>query len=101
MTSEPEELTADLERRLAVARALATEHGAPLGFHDEQDQLDWDRKGQALLRELDVLSSVVTDEMIERGARVLEEKRDHHSPCLACRDDAVLVLRAALEVTDA
>lgn len=47
------ELTGDLERRLIVARALAAEHGAPLGFHDEQDQLDWDRKAQALLRELD------------------------------------------------
>jgi hypothetical protein len=42
----------NLELRLIVARALAAEHGAPLGFHDEEDQLDWDRKAQAVLREL-------------------------------------------------
>lgn len=45
----------DLERRLIVARALATEHGMPLGFYNEADQLDWDRKAQAVLRELDGL----------------------------------------------
>lgn len=45
-----------LERRLIVARALASEHGAPLGSHDEEDQLNWDRKACAVLRELDALS---------------------------------------------
>lgn len=45
----------DLERRLIVARALAMEHGAPLGFHDEEDQLEWDRRACAVLRELDAL----------------------------------------------
>lgn len=46
---------ADLDRRLIVARALAAEHGAPLGFYGEEDQLDWDRKAQGVLRELDAL----------------------------------------------
>lgn len=47
----------DIERRLIVARALASEHGAPLGFHDEEDQLYWDRKACAVLRELDALDA--------------------------------------------
>lgn len=38
--------------RLIVARALAAESGEPLGFWDEEDQLDWDRKAVAVLREL-------------------------------------------------
>jgi hypothetical protein len=44
---------ADLERRLILARAFADEHGLPLGFHDERDQLDWDRKACEVLRLLD------------------------------------------------
>src|SRR4051812_22834632 len=43
---------ADLERRLIIARALAAEHGMPLGFHDEEDQLEWDRKACQVLRDL-------------------------------------------------
>lgn len=43
---------ANLDLRLIVARALAAEHGAPLGFHNEGDQLDWDRKAQTVLREI-------------------------------------------------
>jgi hypothetical protein len=60
----------DLERRLIVARALAAEHGMPLGFHDEGDQLDWDRKAQAVLRELDGVnpSKDGSSEHAERGA---------------------------------
>lgn len=41
-----------VELRLIVARAFAMEHGVPLGFHEEEDQLDFDRKAQATLRDI-------------------------------------------------
>jgi hypothetical protein len=47
----------DLERRLIIARALAAEHGMPLGFHDEGDQLEWDRKACQVLRDLAAVES--------------------------------------------
>lgn len=43
---------ANLELRLVVARALALEHGVGLGFHEEEVQLDFDRKAMAVLCEL-------------------------------------------------
>lgn len=38
--------------RLIVARALAVEHGVPLGFFDEPEQLELDRKAMQVLRDL-------------------------------------------------
>jgi hypothetical protein len=46
-----------LDLRLIVARALAATHGVPLGFHDEEDQLEFDRQAQETLRELNVALS--------------------------------------------
>lgn len=49
---------ADLGRRLIVARALAAEHGIPLGWYSEEDQLAFDAQAVLLLRELDAQGPV-------------------------------------------
>jgi phage N-6-adenine-methyltransferase len=102
---------ADLERRLIVARALAAEHGMPLGAHDEEDQLEWDRKACQVLRDLAAVESTEVESRLSRVEGLLIEagvrEERHHADCevgtrqsCACTCGVESLVSALAEVQD-